>query len=170
MSKDKALEDFVRLQPADSHTDARRSIIDVPVGYLHGRRMGVSNIISLSDQDIKLPLGQHFHNTYKEVFALVAGSGHLYVRAVEPGETNRVDPTIVVAQELPHYFDRSLYGAQAQLEVDAKDPMKKLLRIEEGIAHTFVLKPGSVLVAYLVDVPTGFNPKDAKNFQKFPLL
>jgi hypothetical protein len=179
MSLNKRLEEFVRLPKAGGDTDQRmvdqgkprrRVIEDVAVGYLHGRSVGVSNIITRTAEDASVPLGQHFHKNYGEVFALAHGSGELYVRAVIPGETNKIKPEIVVAQEIPQYFDRSLYGAHAQLEVDARDESKKFLRVEPGIAHTFFLKPGSVLVAYLIDVPNGFKPDDKENFTPFPLV
>ncbi len=170
MSLDKRLGEFVRLAPAGGHTDARRSIMDVPVGYLHGRNVAVSNIITLSDQDVRLPLGQHFHHNYGEVFTLAHGSGELYVRAVVPGETNKIKPEIVVATEIPQYFDLSLAGAEAKLVVDSKDDSKKIVRVSPGIAHTFVLKPGSVLIPYLIDTPKDFNPNDKANYSLFPLI
>ena len=71
MSKEQRLEEFVRLSPAGGHKDARRSIMDVPVGYLHGRNISVANMIDVADQSIGLPLRQHFHLNYLEVFFLL---------------------------------------------------------------------------------------------------
>ena len=170
MSKEQRLEDFIRLVSAGGHTDARRSIIDVPVGYLHGRNVAVSNIITLGDSSNSLPLGQHFHINYGEVFALVHGSGDLYVRAVAPGETNKIDNKIVVAQDIPIALEEDLFGTQVKLSLDSKDSSRKLVRVVPGVAHTFILAPGSVLIPYLIDAPKDFNPSNPSNYVKFPLI
>src|SRR3989344_2906661 len=170
MTLDSRFEEFVRLSPAGRHSDPRRTIVDVPVGYLHGRRVAVSNVITLSGQETKLPLGQHFHYNYAEVFVLAHGSGELHVRAVVLGERNKLKPEIIVPTEMPQYFDLSLAGAEAKLVVDSKDDSMRVVRVAPGIAHTFVLKPGSVLIPYLIDTPEIFNPSDKENYLSFPLI
>lgn len=169
MSKESQLEQWARLSPAGGHTDSRREIIDIPVGYLHGRPVAVSPLMTVYDNNNQ-PFGQHFHFNYGEVFCLAHGSGTLYLRGVVPGEKNKINPDIVVAQELPQYFDKDLMGVQTKFEVDSKDSHKKIVRVGPGLAHTFTLAPGSILIHYLIDTPQVFNPSDSSNFQRFPLI
>lgn len=171
MSIESELESIIRMSPAGGHSDVRRTITDVPAGYLHGANIGVANIIQVSEQSNGLPLGQHFHTNYGEIFAVVHGKGTLYARAVVPGEKNRLKSEIIVPENMPLYtLDQKLYGSETKIPVDSKDPSKMIVRVVPGIAHTFVLEPGSVLIPFLVDAPKDFNPHDKSNYVPFPLV
>src|SRR3989344_605952 len=122
MSKESDLEEIVRLKPVGSHKDLRREIIDFPVGYLHGANVAVGHAIRLANTSKNLPLGQHFHTNYGEIFALVQGRGVLYVRVVVPGEINNIKPEIVVPEVISqHHLYEGLRGIGAELKMDSTD-------------------------------------------------
>jgi|SRR3989344_1976495 len=171
MTKEKELEKIIRLSPVGGHVDVRRRITDAPVGYLHGSNIAVANFIDVSSKSSTLPLGQHFHMNYGEIFGIGTGGGTLYLRAVVPGETNRINEEIVVPREIPQYsLPKELYGVEIELRVDSEDPEKRFVRVSPGIAHTFVLSPESLLIPFIVDAPKDFDPHNKENYVSFPLI
>jgi len=171
MSKESDLEEIVRLKPVGSHKDLRREIIDFPVGYLHGANVAVGHAIRLANTSKNLPLGQHFHTNYGEIFALVQGRGVLYVRVVVPGEINNIKPEIVVPEVISqHHLYEGLRGIGAELKMDSTDLSKMTVKVLPGLAHTFVLDPGSILMNYVIDSPKNFDPSNKDNFVHFPLI
>jgi len=171
MSKESDLEEIIRLRPVGSHKDSRREIIDFPVGYLHGANVAVGHAIILANDSNNLPLGQHFHTNYGEIFALVKGIGTLYVSAVVPGERNKIKQEIVVPEVISqHPLYEGLHGIGAELRMDSTDLSKMIVRVLPGLAHTFVLSPGSILMNYVIDSPEDFDPSNKDNFVHFPLI
>ncbi|MBS3082040.1 hypothetical protein J4416_03875 [Candidatus Pacearchaeota archaeon] len=171
MSKESDLEEILRLSPVGSHKDSRREIIDFPIGYLHGANVAIGHTIRLSNDSNSLPLGQHFHTNYGEIFALVQGSGALYVRVVVPGERNKIKSEIVVPEVISqHSSYERLRGTSAELSMDSTDLSKMIIKVLPGLAHTFVLSPGSILMNYVIDSPKDFDPSNKNNFVQFPLI
>ncbi|MEK6915344.1 MAG: hypothetical protein AABW89_02270 [Nanoarchaeota archaeon] len=170
MSKESELEGMVRVHPAGGHRDSRRVITDMPIGYLHGQEIAVVNFIDVLDTS-GLPLGQHFHANYGEYFTIAKGKGTLIIRAVMPGETNRIKPEIVVPESIAQCSKyQGLFGVETTLDVDSSDPNRKFVKVSPGLAHTFILSSGSVLVPFIVDAPNDFNPHDKGNYISFPLI
>ena len=75
-----------------------------------------------------IPLGNHYHERKTETFLLIEGSGELVTQDITQKKVLRQD-----------------------IEQGA------VIRIEPGIAHTFVLAPGSKMIGYS---STPFDPND----------
>lgn len=171
MSKESKLEESIRLNVVGGHTDSRRVIEDLPVGYTRGSNVAATGLIYVSDSVTNLPLGQHYHINYSEIFVLAQGKGILSARAVAPGEEDNFNSRIRVSEKILECYriDKELQGTETKMEVNSRDPARKVVKLTPGIAHTFVLNPGSILIPFIVDAPNDFNPEDKDNYVQFRL-